>query len=98
PYLVDSFPVPVCDTIRIRRCRIVQGEEFRGKLARKRRYFYGVRVHGLATAAGWPVELAFLPGRAHDTRGLGVLPIQLPAGSEVFMDSAYPDYSAEDAA
>ena len=97
-YLVDSFPVPVCDNIRIRRCRIVQGEEFRGKIASKRRYFYGVKVHVLATAAGWPVELAFVPGRANDTRGLGVLPLELPAGSEVFMDAAYTDYSAEDAA
>jgi hypothetical protein len=97
-YLVDSFPVPVCDNIRIRRCRIVQGEEFRGKIASKRRYFYGVKVHVVATAAGWPVELAFVPGRANDTRGLGVLPLELPAGSEVFMDSAYTDYSAEDAA
>ena len=97
-YLLDSFPVPVCDNIRIRRCRIVRSEEFRGKIASKRRYCYGVRVHVLATASGTPVELAFLPGRANDTRGLGVLPIELPAGSEVFMDSAYTDYSAEDAA
>jgi DDE family transposase len=97
-YLLDSFPVPVCDNIRIRRCRIVKGEEFRGKIASKRRYFYGVRVHVLATASGWPVELAFVPGRANDTRGLGVLPIELPAGSEVFMDSAYTDYGTEEAA
>lgn len=97
-YLLDSFPVPVCDNIRIRRCRLVQGEEFRGKIASKKRYFYGVKVQVLATAAGWPVELAFVPGAANDTRGLGVLPLELPAGSEVFMDAAYTDYRAEDAA
>jgi len=31
-------------------------------------------------------------------RGLGVLPLSLPAGSELFMDSGYTDYAAEDAA
>ena len=29
-YIIDSFPVPICDNIRISRCRIVTGEEFRG--------------------------------------------------------------------
>jgi hypothetical protein len=31
-------------------------------------------------------------------RGLGVLPLLLPEGSELFMDSGYTDYGAEDAA
>ena len=31
-------------------------------------------------------------------RGLGVLPLSLPEGSELFMDSGYTDYAAEDAA
>lgn len=57
-YVVDSLPVPVCDNIRIRRCRIYPLEEghddddgtlkkksFRGYIASKRRYFYGLRVH-----------------------------------------------------
>ncbi|HET8671605.1 MAG TPA: IS982 family transposase [Candidatus Saccharimonadales bacterium] len=97
-YLLDSFPVAVCDNIRISRCRIVQGEQFRGKCVAKRRYFYGVKVQVLTTASGIPVEFAFLPGRASDTRGLDVLPLELRAGSEVFMDSGYTDYAAEDAA
>ena len=33
------------------------------------------------------VEFAFLPGSASDVRGLEVLPLSLPAGSELFMDS-----------
>lgn len=97
-YLLDSFPVAVCDNVRIRRCRLVRGEQFRGRAAAKRRYFYGVKVQVVTTAEGIPVELAFLPGAANDTRGLGLLPLSLPAGSEVFMDAGYTDYGAEDAA
>jgi hypothetical protein len=97
-YLLDSFPVAVCDNIRIARCRIVRGEQFRGKCVARRRYFYGVKVQVLTTACGIPVEFAYLPGRASDTRGLDVLPPELRAGSEIFMDSGYTDYAAGDAA
>jgi hypothetical protein len=31
-YCLDSFPVPVCDNIRIRRCRLYQEEDYRGYL------------------------------------------------------------------
>ena len=61
-YIIDSFPVPICDNIRISRCRIVTGEEFRGYIPSKRRYFYGVRIHMITTADGIPVEFVFLPG------------------------------------
>jgi len=97
-YLLDSFPVPVCDNMRISRCRLVSDKEFRGYVASKRRYFYGVRVQVVTTEEGVPVELAFLPGSASDVRGLGVLPLALPKGSQLFMDSGYTDYGAEDAA
>lgn len=97
-YLLDSFPVAVCDNIRISRSRLIRGEQFRGRSAAHRRYFYGVKVQVMTTEEGVPVELAFLPGAASDTRGLDVLPLALPAGSELFMDSGYTDYGAEDAA
>ncbi|HJS81994.1 MAG TPA: IS982 family transposase [Nitrososphaera sp.] len=95
-YLLDSFPLEVCDNIRIRRCRLLQGEDYRGYCAAKRRYFYGLRVHVVTTSEGIPVELAFLPGEANDSRGLSVLSLELPQGSEVFMDAGYTDYQAED--
>jgi hypothetical protein len=97
-YLLDSFPVAVCDNIRIKRCRLARGEQFRGRSAAKRRYFYGVKVQVVTTEEGVPVEMAFLPGSASDVRGLGVLALDLPAGSELFMGSGYTDYGAEDAA
>lgn len=45
-YRLDSFPVAVCDNIRISRSRMFKGEVFRGSHAAMRRYF-GVRVQVL---------------------------------------------------
>ena len=42
-YGIDSFPIPVCDNIRISRSRLYQGEGWRGKIASKHRYFYGTK-------------------------------------------------------
>lgn len=95
-YMLDSFPLEACHNIRIMRNRILNDEEFRGYCASKRTYFYGYRVHIVTTDTGIPVEVAFLPGSAHDSRGLNALPLVLPSGSELFMDAAYTDFNAED--
>ncbi len=95
-YLLDSFPVPVCDNIRIFGARLVKSQEYRGYIASKKRYFYGVRVQLLSTKDGIPVEFVFLPGSANDVRGLKALPLNLPQGSEVYGDAAYTDYTSED--
>jgi len=96
-YIVDSFPVSICHNIRVARCRIARSKEFRGYISSKREYFFGVKVHVLTTSDGIPVELAFLHGCAHDSRGLDVLSFALPAGSYIYADSAYTDYNVEDA-
>ena len=95
-YLLDSFPVPLCDNIRIPKVHLVRCEDYRGYIASKKRYFYGIRVHLLATRDGIPVEFAFLPGEANDTRGLNALPLNLPPGSSIYADAGYTDYLAED--
>ncbi len=95
-YLLDSFPVAMCDNIRIFKVKLINSEEYRGYIASKKRYFYGVRVQLLSTKNGIPVEVAFLPGSASDVRALNALPLNLPPGSEVYSDSAYTDYTAED--
>lgn len=95
-YLLDSFPVPICDNIRIFNVRLIQSEQFRGYIASKKRYFYGVRVQLLTTKTGIPVEFVFLPGSASDVRALNALPLNLPPESDVYGDSAYTDYTAED--
>lgn len=95
-YILDSFPVAVCDNIRISRSRIVTGEKWRGYQASMRRYFYGIKVQVLTTADGIPVEFCFVPGSEHDVKALGKLPMQVAAESCIYADAAYTDYQAED--
>jgi len=95
-YIVDSFPVPVCDNIRIRRCRLYQGEAYRGRIASKRRYFYGLRVHLLVTAAGEPVEFFLSAGASHDLTAFREFGLELPEGSTIHADKLYTDYHYED--
>jgi hypothetical protein len=95
-YLIDSFPVAVCDNIRIKRCRIVRDEDYRGYQAAKRRYFYGVRVQVITTVAGVPVEFCILPGRFADIEGLAHLPLDLPIDSDLIADSAYTQFEWEE--
>ena len=95
-YITDSFPVPVCDNIRISRSKIFQGEEYRGYIASKRRYFYGIRVHMTVTASGEPVEFLFAPGAESDLKVLKQQRFDLPDGSVCYGDKIYNDYKYED--
>lgn len=95
-YVLDSFPVAACDNIRISRARLLTGKQWHGKQTSMRRYFYGVKVQLLITQEGIPVEFGFVPGSEHDALALKKLPLELPAESEVFADSAYTNYEIED--
>jgi hypothetical protein len=95
-YVVDSFPVAICDNIRINRCRILKGEQFRGKHASMRRYFYGVKVQVLTTTSGIPVEFCFVPGSESDVQALKKLPMTVAPESSIYADSGYTDYTIED--
>jgi hypothetical protein len=94
-YLIDSFPVAVCDNIRINRSKLIRGEAYRGKVASKRRYFYGFRVQVVTTLEKQPVQFFITPGSVGDVTALQWMHLQLPAGSEVFGDSGYTDYEQE---
>ncbi|MFD1255230.1 transposase [Mucilaginibacter terrae] len=61
-----------------------------------RRHFYGVKVQLLITKNGTLVEFGFVLGSEHDSLALKKLPLELPAESEVFADSAYTNYEIED--
>jgi hypothetical protein len=99
-YAVDSLPVAACDNIPIRRCRLYPPEEhggaFRGYIASKRRYFYGLRVHLVVTEAGEPVEFALAAGSEADVSVFKDLELDLPEGSIICADKAYTDYDYED--
>lgn len=94
-YRLDSFPIAVCDNIRIPYAKILQGEVFRGKHVAMRRYFYGVRVQVLMLE-GIPVEFCLVPGSENDVKALGKLPLDVAPESCIYMDAGYTDYQSED--
>lgn len=95
-YILDSFPVAVCDNIRIQRCKLLKGKKWRGYTASMRRYFYGIKVQLLVTKSGIPVQFCFVPGNQADVKALNRIVNGLPAESSIFADSAYTDYRMED--
>lgn len=95
-YSIDCFPIPVCDNIRISRAKIYQDERYRGYIASKKRYFYGLKVHILVTHRGEPVEFFISPGGDSETALLEQYDFDLPPGSTVYADKAYNHYLVED--
>ncbi len=95
-YVIDSFPVAVCDNIRISRCKLLKGKQWRGKQSSMHRYFYGVKVQMMINAQGIPVEFGFVPGCESDVQALKKLPLAVAPESKIYGDSAYTDYQAED--
>jgi hypothetical protein len=99
-YVVDSLPVAVCDNIRIRRSKLYplqeHGEAFRGYIASKRRYFYGLRVHLVSTASGEPVEFTLAAASEADITLFKELKLELPEGAIICADKGYADYHYED--
>lgn len=96
-YVVDSFPIAVCDNYRISRSKIYKGDEaFRGYIPSKKRFFYGVRIHILVTETGEPVEYFLAPGSMHDATALGMYHFNLADQSLVLGDKAYNDYTKEE--
>jgi hypothetical protein len=94
-YSIDSFPIAACDNYRIRRCKLYQGEAYRGYIASKKRFFYGLKIHVLVTAAGEPVELFLTPGSCSDVGCLEDFAWDLPADSTVYADRGYNDANFE---
>ena len=86
----------VCDNYRIPRAKLYQHKEYRGCIASKKRYFYGLKVHLLVTKDGQPVECFLTPGSYSDVRMLKPFRCDVPEGSHVYADKAYHDYAMED--
>jgi hypothetical protein len=95
-YVIDSYPIAVCDNYRIKRSKIYRGEDFRGYIASKKRYFYGLRIHIMVTEQGEPVEFFLEPGAFSDTSALKLYNFDLPEGSFITGDKAYNNYTIED--
>ena len=95
-YVIDSLPISVCDNIRISRAKLYDKKEFRGYIASKRRYFYGLKIHLMVTQEGHPVELFLTPGGVGDVDELKYYLFDLPEGAIIYADKAYNDYEIED--
>ena len=95
-YMIDSFPVAVCDNIRIARSHLLHGEAYRGKNTSKRRYFYGFKVQVITTEAGLPVQFYIHAGSFADVTAFKAMPVELPQHSELYADNGYNCYELED--
>ena len=95
-YIIDSFPVALCDTIRILQSKMVKGKKWRGYTASMKRYFYGVKVQLLTTGTGIPIAFCFTPENRADVKSLEKIIAGLPPESSVYADNAYTAYQIED--
>ncbi|APA00779.1 IS982 family transposase [Flavobacterium commune] len=95
-YIIDSFPVAICNNIRILNCKIVKDKKWRGYTASMRNYFYGVKVQLVTTKDGIPIAFHFTPGKTADAKALGKMINKLPAEASIYGDSAYLDYGLKD--
>jgi IS5 family transposase len=95
-YIVDSFPILVCQNSRILRCKLFNGKEYHGYTASKNTYFFGIKVHLITTDKGFPVEFVITPGACSDIKGFRKLDLDFESNSIIYADKAYTDYKLED--
>src|SRR5204863_2530929 len=68
-FIIDSIPVPVCQSVRAYRCRKLHGSHSRaylGRCAAKKWSFFGWRLHLICTPDRIPVRFQMLPASLHD--------------------------------
>jgi hypothetical protein len=95
-YIVDSFPVPVCQTVRSWRCKLFPSKKYHGYCASKKLFFWGIKVHMIVTKEGIPIEFHFTPGSEADVNALQSFEFDLPTGPSIYADKAYTYYDFED--
>ncbi len=95
-FIIDSFPIPVCDNIRIPRRHLYKDEKYRGKCVSKRRYFLGLKAHVLMTSDYHPIEWMLTIGSENDCKAFDRFTLNLPVDSNIYADSIYTNYEIED--
>lgn len=95
-FSLDTFPLAVCHNIRIKRCKLVKDEKYRGYNSSKREFFWGFKVHIITATDGTVTEFEFSPGSVEDLAGYNLLNFDLPKDTELNMDKAYNFYLQED--
>lgn len=89
-YVIDTMPLPVCRLAYADGCRkIPQKRGFIGRVAAKRTWFCGWRLHWICDATGFPIAFDIVPAVWHELTTAQYLMGDLPPGSVVFGDGAY---------
>ncbi|MGG6842660.1 UNVERIFIED_CONTAM: IS982 family transposase [Streptococcus canis] len=68
--IIDSFPLPLCQSVRNYRTRIFNGLADIGYNASKHLWFYGFKVHMLVTLSGYILNYVVTPASVHDIRAV----------------------------
>jgi hypothetical protein len=95
-FIIDSFPVLVCQNARTWRCKLFSHKMHHGYCASKKSYYWGLKVHMLVTKEGFPYEFIFSAASLSDVVGLDFLYLDVPAGAKIYADKAYNSYQRED--
>ena len=87
-YLIDSFPIPMCQPIRHGRVNLLRdvGASF-GKGTKG--WFFGFKLHVLSTRTGQIVGAILLPTSSDDRAGARMLASLMAEGSLCFADLGY---------
>ena len=88
-YIIDAFPLPVCHKVRAERCTKLQGKHFLGLCSTKREWYYGLRLHWVCDAVGFPIAFDLLPATAHELFAAPYLLSDLCPDACVLADGAY---------
>jgi len=95
-FVIDSFPIPVCQPYRSRRCRLFHGKEYLGYCASKKLNYYGLKGHLLVDENGFVMDYTFTPASVNDCRAFSWMNLELPKGCKILADKAYSSYLVED--
>jgi IS5 family transposase len=95
-FALDTFPIPICKNIRIKRNKILKTEEYRGRVESKKEWYYGFKAHLITAYEGQIIEIEFTPGSWSDQAGFNLLNFDLPEKATIFADKIYNVYDRED--
>ncbi|MER0122883.1 IS982 family transposase, partial [Streptococcus sp. ZJ100] len=68
--IIDSFPLPLCQSVRNYRVRIFKEVADIGYNASKHLWFYGFKVHMLVTLSGYILNYVVTPASVHDIKAV----------------------------
>lgn len=86
--IIDSFPIPLCQSIRNHRAKVLRSMADIGYNATKKQWFYGLKSHFQVTNQGIVVAYSISAASIHDIRLVPEL-IDQCACSHVLADVGY---------